>query len=163
MDYKTFMERVGVKRKATVNKWLEAGNIPGAVFNEEVQEWEFSESSRRPHTVRLKPNADANKLRASMVYACIKRHHISAGIYQIGDTEFNALITDLINAGLVQIRQEGIWTYYDSTTKSQEYSRRNYAQIEKFVKECIAVACEATAKGIAKAVIETGSNGTAAA
>ena len=131
MDLKTFMERVGVKHKATVDKWLEAGSVPGASFNEETNEWEFSESSRRPHTVRLKQNADANKLRTSMVYACIQRHHISAKIYNIGEAEFNSLITDLVGAGLVQIRREGVWTYYDSTLKSQEYGRRNYAQVEK--------------------------------
>lgn len=162
MDCKTFMERVGVKRKATVDKWIEKGIVPGVSFNEETKEWEFSESSRRPHTIHLKPDADANKLRASMVYACIKRHHISAKIYQIGDTEFNALTADLQNAGLIQIRQEGLWTYYDSTLKSQEYGRRNYAQIEKFVKECIAIACESTAKGLVKAVIEMAGNDVAA-
>lgn len=163
MDCKTFMERVGVKRRATVAKWIETGIVPGIFFNEESNEWEFSESSRRPHNVRVKPNADANKLRASMVYACIKRHHISAKIYNMGDSEFNTLIADLADAGLIQIRQEGIWTYYDSTLKSQEYSRRSYAQIEKFVKECISIACESTAKGVVKAVIETAGNGSVAA
>ena len=153
MDCKTFMSHVGIKRKSTIDKWLAEKKIPGASFNDETQEWEFSESSRIPHKVRLKPNADADKLRASMVYACIKRHHISAEIYQIGQTEFDALIADLEQAGLVRIRREGIWTYYDSTTKSQEYSKRNYAQIEKFVKECLAITAEAAVKGYVKAVI----------
>ena len=33
---------------------------------------------------------------------------------------------------------------------------------KKMVKECIAVACEATAKGVVKAIIETSYNGVAA-
>lgn len=163
MDCKTFMARVGVKQKSTVDKWLKEGRIPGVSFDEETREWEFSESSRRPHTVRLKPNAGADKLRASMLCACIKRHHISAEIYQIGQAEFDALIADLECAGLVQIRREGIWTYYDSTLKSQEYSKQTYIQIVKIVKDCLAAVAEAAAKGAVKAVIESTGNNISAA
>ena len=163
MDLKTFMERTGVKRKSTVDKWLREGYIPGAFINESTNEWEFPDSSRRPHAVHLKPNADANKIRASMVYACIKRHHISAQIYKLGESEFNALIADLVSAGLIEIRKDGIYAYYDSTHKCQKYRGRTYSQIAIFVRKCLEVTTEAAVKGLAMAIIESSGNNTAAA
>lgn len=121
------------------------------------------DSSRRPHTVHLKLNADANEICASMVYSCIKRHHISAVIYRIRESEFDALIDDLVSAGLIQIRKDGICTYYDSTHKCQEYSGRTYIQIARFVKQCLAVTAEADAKGLATAIIESAGNSVSAA
>lgn len=154
MTMEQFMKRTGVRTAKTVQTWLEEGLIPGAERDPGSGKWQFSESSRRPHSVRLKPHADASKIRASMVYACIQRHHISPAIYQMSRSEFDALVKGLVEAGLVTQRREGAWVYYDSTPKSDELGGKTVRQVERFVKECLAVTVEAAAKGIAKAIAE---------
>lgn len=163
MDCREFMAREGVRKRSTVMKWLDKELIPGVAYNEETEQWEFAESSRRPHTVRLKAKADANKIRASMVYACVKRHHINAAMYHMSQSEFNAFVADLEEAGLIKIRKEGPWVYYDSTLKSESYRGKTFTQIERLIKTCLSTTAEAAAKGAVTAYLSgSWGNGNAA-
>lgn len=163
MDCREFMAREGVRKRSTIMAWLDKELIPGAVYNEETEQWEFAESSRRPHTVRLKAKADANKIRASMVYACVKRHHINASMYHMSQSEFDAFVADLEEAGLIKVRREGVWVYYDSTLKSESYRGKSFSQLERLIKACLSVTAEAAAKGAVTAYLSgCWGNGSAA-
>ena len=71
----------------------------------------------------------------------------------MSDGEFQAMISDLVEADLVRIRIEDDITYYDSTRKSEEYKNRSLREIGKFVQECMGIIAKNVAEGATKAAI----------
>ena len=64
-------------------------------------------------------------IRAGMVNACIKRHHISKEIYGMSEGEFSSYIDELVSANLIKTEKENGIDYYDSTLKSATYERKS--------------------------------------
>ena len=136
MDLKKFMKKTGVTKKKYVDKWIDDDLIPGAVRKDGV--YSFPESARRPYRGgNLKAGLSADKIRAHIVKAAILRHHISANSCHMSAGEFSAMITDLANADLIQIRVEDGVTYYDSTQKTRDYAKKSLHELGRFVQDCL--------------------------
>lgn len=154
MTIKEYMKKTNVSKRKYVELWIEDGLIPGVVKDEKTGELFFPESARRPYRARLKPNAKASVIRASILNACLKQEHISNKTYGLSEGEFSSFINDLLFAGLINERIEDGITYYDSTLKADEYRDKSVKFIEKIVINCLKVVTENAAYGATKAVIE---------
>lgn len=151
LNLKDFMEKVGVTKKCYVDSWIDKGLIPGAKRDLSTNTYTFLDSSRRPYQSHaLKAGLSAEKIRAHIVKASIMRQHITASACFMSLGEFQSMIHDLSNAGLIQIRTEDEVEYYDSTTKSSEYSGKSLKEVCSFVQSCI----KAAAEGVATAYFE---------
>lgn len=152
MNLKQYMEKTGVTKKKYVVEWLNKDLIPGA--NDEGGEYSFPDSARRPYRDgHLKAGLSAEKIRAHIIKATLARQHITAVACHMSDGEFQAMISDLVEADLVRIRIEDDITYYDSTRKSEEYKNRSLREIGKFVQECMGIIAKNVAEGATKAAI----------
>lgn len=132
MNINEYMKRTGVSKKAYVLNWLKSGLIPGALYEDGL--WYIPDAARRPHRPRLSPGSSADKIRTSMVMACIKRHHISAAAYSMAESEFNFMVQGLVEAGLIAVRRDQGIDYYDSTPKSDEY-KNDRRKLEKYIRD----------------------------
>lgn len=144
-----YMKNIGVKNKSTVEKWVEAGLIPGVQTDQKTNELLFPDSARKPFSPRVNEKSDANAIYASMVCACINRRHISPQIYPfLSKGEFYNMIDELVEVRLISRRMEDGIEYYDATTQSSEYKNRKTKEIQKFVKECLEVVTKASVKAV---------------
>lgn len=154
-DLKGFMNFVGVTKKKYVDDWIDKDLIPGAFRDKEKNTYSFLDSSRRPYrNSGLTPGLPADKLRTHIVKAAIARHHIFADMCFASPAEFDSMIDDLINCGLIRRRIEDGITYYDATPKCDAYVNKKLDEVGVFVKECLAVVSENVAKGVVKGALE---------
>ena len=157
MTIREFMVKTGVTKRKYVEKWIEMKLIPGVLKDKNTGEWIFPESARRPYRPRHKTSADAMTIRAGMVNACIKRHHISKEIYGLSEGEFSSYIDELISSDLIRIRKEDGIDYYDSTLKSATYEGKSFNTIKKLVVDCLGEFAGKISYGAVKAICESSS------
>ena len=152
MNLMQYMEKTGVTKSKYVKEWIKKNLIPGV--NSEGNEYSFPDSARRPYCDgHLKAGLSAEKIRAHIIKATLARQHITASACYMSNGEFQAMISDLVDAGLVRIRIEDDITYYDSTQKSEEYTNRSLREIGKYVQECMGIIAKNAAEGATKAVM----------
>ena len=152
MTFKDYMKKTRVTKRKYVDEWLEKDLIPGVSKDSQTGEYIFPNSARRPYRPRLKSNANAPTIRASILNACLKREYIFHGIYNMSHGEFLSFINDLLKAELISERVEDGITYYDSTIKSDIYRGKSIKVIRKFVIDCLGTVIEKTAYGAMKAL-----------
>ena len=155
-DLKGFMDFVGVTKKKYVDDWIDNDLIPGAIRDKEKNTYSFLDSSRRPYRSHaLKAGISADKIRGHIVKAALARHHIFASMCYMNSDEFDDMIDELVSCELIRRRVADGVTYYDSTIKSEAYKNKKLSEIERFVKECLAIVSESAAKGAVKGILET--------
>lgn len=153
MTVAEFMKNTGVSKRKYVEEWIAQDLIPNVTRDETTGALEIPDSARRPYRPRLKPNADANTIRASMLNACIRRQYICPKTYGfIGEDEFYGYINDLIEAELIRERVIDGITYYDALPKSEEYRGRTCRAIRSFVIDCLGKVAERAAYGAIQAL-----------
>ena len=154
MNLKQYMEKAQVSRKKYVDAWIDMALIPGAVRDEGRVNYSFPDSSRRPYRDSgLKPGVPADKLRAHIVKAAVARQYISAGSCFMTQGEFDAMVDEMVAAGIVQRRTEDGVTYIDSTLKSDPCKKSGVKEIRRFVMDCLQTAAKAAAEGLAKGLV----------
>lgn len=154
MDLKAYMKRAHVSKKKYVDEWIDLGLIPGADRDAEKQTYSFPDSSVRPYRSRwLKPGADADKIRAHIVKAAIARQYICAKMCFMSKGEFEAMVSEMVDAGLLRLRTEDDIVYIDSTLKSAEYKDKNLKEIRKFILDVLSTVTEAAAEGVTKGLV----------
>ena len=152
MNYKEYMKKTGVTKKAYVQKWLDADLIPGVIDKDDIDIAEFPESARRPYANRwLTAKTDANVVRGHVVKAAISKHHISAKQCFMSTLEFNDMIAELVRADLIRERVEDDITYYDSTLKSATFTGKSMAELRRFVIDAIEAASRGAVTGMCEA------------
>lgn len=155
MNLQDYMAKVGVKKKKTVDEWIDKDLIPGAERDAITGEYRFLDSSRWPYrSAGLKAGANADKVRAHIVRAALERKYISAKMCFASNGEFTAMIEDLVKAELILVRYEDGIMYLDSTTKSNAFKKSSMLELRKFVLECLTALAEGAATGTAKAYLE---------
>lgn len=103
ISLKEYMDNTGVTKVKYVERWLENGWIPGVIKGNKVSETLFPDSARRPYSSRwLKPGINADKLRVHIVKACLSRRHISKELCFASAREFEVLVSELEQAGLIR-------------------------------------------------------------
>ena len=145
-------------RKQYVREWLEADLIPGVIPGETLEDTRFPDSARRPYrSGSLRAGLDADTLRAHIVKACIQRRHISHKQCCMSKSEFDALIADLVSAGLVRVRVEDGIEYYDSTGEASERENKALKDVRSFVIDALEALSRGTVKAVASALLEKAS------
>ena len=163
MDLKGYMYKTGVTKKSYVDEWIDLHLIPGAERDEGKTVYQFVDSSLRPYrTNALKPGLSADKLRAHIVKAAIARHYISAEMCFMSRGEFDAMVSEMVEAGILQLRTEDDIVYIDSTSKSDAYMNKSVKEIRKFILECLEVVTKAATEGTVTAVLKNASSSSAA-
>jgi len=154
ISLKEYMKNTDVTKVKYVEHWLENGWIPGVIKGNSVSDTLFPDSARRPYCSRwLKPGINADKLRVHIVKACLSRRHISRELCFTSAREFEALVSELEQAGLIRRSVEDGITYFDSTEKSKAYCEKSLAELRKFVLEVLEIVSEAAAKGAVTAYL----------
>lgn len=144
MDLKGYYEQTGVSKKEYVDKWIDKNLIPGANRDADKKNYQFLDSSRRPYQSRwLKPGAKADNLRAHIVKAALMRRYISHTMCYMSKGEFDQMVSEMVEAGLLQLRTEDDIVYIDSTMKSNDYKNKGVREIRKFILECLKVFAKA--------------------
>lgn len=136
----------------TIQKWLEQGYIPGAIYHAETDQWEIPSHARPPYTkARAKTT---QSIYASIVDALNKRRHVFPALYHLDPSEFEGYIDVLVKAGLISRRTvEGI-TYYDATLQGQEYAAQSKDKLRKLIAEILPMTVESIANGCTAAMLE---------
>ncbi len=154
ISLKEYMNNTGVTKVKYVERWLENGWIPGVIKGNKVSDTLFPDSARRPYSSRwLKPGINADKLRVHIVKACLSRRHISKELCFASAREFEVLVSELEQAGLISRSVEDGITYFDSTQKSQSFVGKSSAAFRKFVLEAVEAAAKAAAEGAVTACL----------
>ncbi|MBR4658711.1 MAG: hypothetical protein IKP26_05595 [Clostridia bacterium] len=117
MTVSEFMQANGLKRRATVIKWLESGWVPGAVKSGD--EWDIPRLARPPYSRARAKTASA--VYVSIIEACNERRGVCAGLYRMPEEEFDSYIACLEKEGLIAVREEAGVKYYYSTPDSMKY------------------------------------------
>lgn len=151
MDLKAYMKKVGVTKKEYVDNWIDLKLIPGATRDEEKQSYSFLDSSLRPYRdAKLKPGIDADRVRAHIVKAAINMQYISAEICYMSRGQFDTMVSEMVDAGILQLRAEDGIVYIDSTMKSVEFKNKGVKEIRKFILEVLSTVTKAFSEGAAK-------------
>ena len=149
MDYRAYMEKVGVSKRKYVEKWLEAGLIPGAVPGERLEEAQFPDSARRPYrSGALRAGLTAEQIRAHMVKACLLRRHIQPETFRLSTGEFQGYLAELEAAGLLRQRREDGIFYYNATPKAGEGQGMDLRALRRFVLDVVEAASKGAAEGV---------------
>lgn len=149
-----YMKKVGVTKLKYVDEWIDSGLIPGAV--RDGKGYHFPDSARRPYRdPHLKPGIPADKIRAHIIKAALTRRHITAKACYMSDGEFDTMIGNLADAGLLIVRTEDGIQYYDSTEKTREYLNSSLKEIGKFVQSCLSITAKGFGEGVASGAIKT--------
>jgi len=151
MTVQDFMSRFDIKKKETVEEWIQKGLIPGAKRDKKSNQWLVPDLARPPYTGARAKTTTA--IYTSIVKACIKRKGVFAALYNLDEREFDVYISVLIEANLIRCVEEDRVRYYYSTLKSEEYASRNSKDLAKFVKSCVSTVTEAAAKGMTAALL----------
>lgn len=154
MTAKEYMKKTGVTKRKYVDEWIKKELIPGVKKDKKSGEYLFPDSARRPYRSRLKPNASATKIRASILNACLKREYISYKTYGMSKGEFSSYVNDLLKTGLIKKRIEDNIAYYDSTAKSDTCRGKSIATIRKFVVSCLKEMAAEAAYGATRALCD---------
>lgn len=155
MDLNGYLKKTGVSKKKYVDRWIDKDLIPGAKRDADKKSYQFLESSLRPYqNSGLKPGAKADNLRAHIVKAALLRQYISHSMCYMSKGEFNQMVSEMVDAGLLQLRTEDGVVYIDSTLKSNAYLDKSVAEIRKFVLDCLATVTKAAAEGVTKACLD---------
>lgn len=118
MNLEEFMNRFGIKRKRTVNDWLDKGYIPGAKImgNGEII---IPDRARPPYV-----EARAKK-RESIFVSILKgvnsRKQVLPILYSMSEKEFDIYIIELEKNELLTTEVENGIRYYYPTLKTEEY------------------------------------------
>lgn len=146
IDIEAYKAKCGISSNRYVEGWLKEDLILGARSGPSLEDYCFPDSARRPYRYRgkIKPTTDATSIRAHIVNACIRREHITKEMCFATQGEFNRMIEDLANCGLISVRVEDGITYYDSTSESDLYEGKKLSIIRKFVLDAL----EAISKGV---------------
>lgn len=154
ISLKEYMKNTGVTKVKYVERWLENDWIPGVIKGNRVSDTLFPDSARRPYRSRwLKPGINADKLRVHIVKACLSRCHISKELCFTSAREFEALVSELEQAGLICRSVEDGITYFDSTEKSKDYCEKPLAELRNFVLDMLETVSKAAAKGAAEGAV----------
>ena len=154
ISLKEYMNNTGVTKVEYIERWLENAWIPGVIRGNKVSDTLFPDSARRPYRSRwLKPGINADKLRVHIVKACLSRRHISKELCFASAREFEALVFELEQAGLISRSVEDGITYFDSTEKSEAYCGKPLAELRKFVLDMRETVSKASAKGAAEGAV----------
>lgn len=150
MTKSEFVDGTGAREK-TVNKWLENGYIPGAINNN--GEWTIPDSARAPYTEARAKNRC--KIFASILMGSNKGKHVLPKIYKISENEFLTYVSQLVNAGLLVIRNEDGVDYYDVTLNTSDYLSTSPSKkaFNKFINNALAAVSEGVATAILNAEI----------
>lgn len=151
MTREDFFDKFGKVSDATFNEWVKKGYLPGTVLLEDGTGWFVPDRAWPPYTKGRAKNADA--IYTSIVKGCLLRRRPIAEIYKCSQQEFDIYISELANAGLINIVVDGGVSYYYATTKSMDYTNRSKKELAKFVQSCLATAVEAGVKGMTEAAI----------
>ncbi len=154
MTIKEYINKTGVTKRVYVEDWVKKDLIPAVKEDENTGELIFPNSARRPYRPRLKPNAKATAIRASISNACLKREYISCRIYNLSIGEFESLVDDLVMSGLICKRVEDGIVYYDTTPKSDSCREKTIKDISKFIIGCLGIIAEKVSYGTTKAFCE---------
>ena len=130
MNVSEFMQANGLRNRATVMKWLEAGLVPGA--EQRSGEWEIPPLARPPYTKARAKTAAA--VYVSIIEACNSRKGVCAKLYKMPAEEFDTYIACLEKEGLITVREDGGVKYYYSTPDSMKYVDDRKG-LEKLVKK----------------------------
>lgn len=125
MTVKEFAKKFNVTEK-TVESWIENGYVP-ASSSDESGERIIAEYVRPPYTKAKAKNQDA--IYKSILIGINMRKNVFPKLYGINEKDFESIIQDLQNAGLIDRKCEDGYTYYDITLKGIEYKDRTKKQI----------------------------------
>lgn len=71
------------------------------------------------------------------------RRYISHTMCYMSKGEFDQMVSEMVEAGLLQLRTEDDIVYIDSTMKSNDYKNKGVREIRKFILECLKVFAKA--------------------
>ncbi len=125
MTIKEFAENCNVTEK-TVKSWIENGYITASPPNESGERF-IAEYMRAPYTEAKAKKQDA--IYKSILNGLNMRKNVFPKLYGISKEDFESIIRDLQNNGLINEKCIDGYTYYDITFKGIEYKDKTKTQI----------------------------------
>lgn len=125
MTIKEFAEKCNVTEK-TVKSWIENGYVPASPPDESGERF-IAEYIRAPYTEAKAKKQDA--IYKSILNGLNMRKNVFPKLYGISEEDFESIIQDLKNGGLINEKCIDGYTYYDITLKGIEYKDKTKTQI----------------------------------
>ncbi len=140
MTIEQFAKNKNTSKKKVI-KWIEKGLIPQADLKENY----VPDSARKPYTqARAKK---ASSIYHSIIKASNSRYHVLPQLYGMDEKEFNVYINNLVEAGILTIRESDGVRYYDVTFQYQSIKGDKLNKI-------IGTLVESAAKGMTCAITD---------